>query len=262
MMNLKGFLATCGLFAVSINIYAVDPALGPYGGMIIGGSYLKSVSLQNLNPYFSNLYATNTTFSNYMNSIGATINGNTKYTLNYSFMGLLGAQVGYRFDEIRVELEGFYDTNPVNYVSIDSVKLTSGTIRSSKPVYVSSQTNIVAGLVNFMHDFVPPPSIDTSVVPYVGLGVGYGWVQNNLNLQINGRKVNANTLGQTKGTVAGQVIVGFAYFIDDYSYFGLDARVFSTMAIQQPYPYNNSQNTNNYTLGSVNLVFNGHFDIG
>jgi hypothetical protein len=262
MKNLKGFLATFGLLAVSINAYTLDPAPGPYAGVILGGSYLTSVNLQNLNPVFSNLYATNTTFSNYMNSIGATINGNSKYTLSYSFMGLLGAQVGYRFDNFRMELEGFYDTNPVNYVAINSVQLSSGSSSSTKPVYVSGQTNIAAGLINFFYDFIPPGNIDTSVSPYVGLGVGYGWVQNNLNLQIGGKLVNQGTLAQTKGAVAGQIIVGLAYFIDDYSYFGFDARLFSTVGIQQPYPYNNNENTNNYTLASANLSFNGHFDLG
>jgi hypothetical protein len=257
LLNLKGFLTTFGLLVMSINAYTLDSAPGTYAGMIIGGSYLTSVNLQNLNPFFSNLYATNTTFSKYMNSIGATINGNSKYTLNYRFLGLLGAQVGYRFNNFRMELEGFYNTNPVNYIAINSVQLSSN---STKDVYVSGQTNIAAGLINFFYDFIPPGNLDTSISPYVGLGVGYGWVQNNLNLQVDRKIVNNGTLAQTKGAVAGQLIVGLAYFIDDCSYFGFDGRLFSTVGIQQPYTYNN--NTNNYTLASLNLSFNGHFELG
>jgi len=259
MMNLKGFLATCGLFAVSINIYAVDPALGPYGGMIIGGSYLKSVSLQNLNPYFSNLYATNSTFSQYLKSLGATVNSNSTYSLNYSIMGLLGPQVGYRYNNFQMELEGFYNTNPVNYLAINAVKLSSN---SSKDAYVSGQTNISAGFVNFYYDLIAPGNIDSSISPYIGLGVGYSRVQNNLNLQVEDILINQSSLAQTKGAVAGQLIAGLAYFIDNDSYFGCDARIFSTVSIQQPYPYNNNQNTYNYRLTSVNITYNGHFELG
>jgi len=259
MSNLKRFATIFGLLTISIHAYTLDPAPGLYAGIILGGSYLTSVNLQNLNPYFSNLYATNSTFSQYLKSLGATVNSNSTYSLNYSFMGLLGAQVGYRYNNFRMELEGFYNTNPVNYLAINAVKLSSN---SSKDAYVSGQTNISAGFVNFYYDLIAPGNIDSSISPYIGLGVGYSRVQNNLNLQVEDILINQSSLAQTKGAVAGQLIAGLAYFIDNDSYFGCDARIFSTVGIQQPYPYNNNQNTNNYRLTSVNITYNGHFDLG
>ena len=258
MINSKGLLATFGLLAVSMTSFALDPAPGPYAGMIIGGSYLASINVQSLSPFFTNLYQ-NTNFSNYINTIGATINGNTKYTETFNFMGLLGAQLGYRYDNFRMEIQGFYDTNPINYIAINSVQLSSS---KSQVAYVSGQANIVSGLFNFYYDFIPPGNIDTSVAPYVGFGVGYAWVQNNLNIKVSNVEYSFPDYEQFKGVAAGQLIVGLAYFIDDYSFFGFDARILSTLPVQQPYPYNNSDYSNNYTLASANLSFNGHFDLG
>ena len=286
-MNLKVYLAVIGL--ISTSVYAVEPVSGTYGGVVLGGSYMFPIPVPATREALTNAPRTAATISSALNTyLGKSLNGvnykNAHYQLNYGFMGLLGVQVGYRLDELRVEGQIFYNSSPVSSLSIwdanSSVKLSNNK-NDANVLYPSGQTNLIAGMANFYYDFIPPSTLDTNFAPFVGFGVGYANVQNNFNLNFTtaaataastttsttaastkpiSTEINQNSIVGSSSTAAGQLIVGMLYFLDDFSYFGLDGRIFSTLNINAPPPYNTINY--NYQFISGNLTFNGHFDLG
>jgi len=190
--------------------------------------------------------------------------------VTFSFMGLLGAQIGYRYEKFRAEAEFMYNANNIDTLEINNSKLKTYQRllkNSGNPVYVGGQINVLAGFLNFYYDMLPPPTLeDTHVVPYVGLGIGYASIQNNFHVTIDQNTVNNYIPGSTReflpttSAAAGQLIGGLSYYLDDFTFFSLDCRVFSTANISQGSPYTN-QNIR-YQIISGNLSFNGSFDFG
>ena len=254
-MKLNGFLLGCAtLFTTPI--FALNPIPGTYGGVVIGGSYMFPVTAPNINPLMLQWTASNPTLANYLTSLNAAITRDSTYNIKYGFMGLLGFQLGFRCDNFRVEGQFMYESNPVSSLSINSVQVPN---RNKQLAYPSGQTNIIGGLANFYYDLLPPTDCDANYAPFVGFGLGYVNVQNNFNFNYNGTQLNTRSLGQSASTGAGQLMAGLLYFVDDYTWFGLDCRLFSTMNISLPEPYNKTNI--NYAFISGNLTFNGHFDL-
>lgn len=283
-MNLKVYLVVIGL--ISASAYAVDPVSGTYGGVVLGGSYMFSIPVPATGDGLNAPTVSSTTLAALANYISASPIDYDKahYQLNYGFMGLLGVQVGYRLDEFRVEGQIFYNSSPVSSLSIwdgtSSVKLSNNN-KVANIIYPSGQTNVIAGMANFYYDFIPPSTLDSNFAPFVGVGVGYANVQNNFNINFTtaaataaasttttpaastkpiSTQLNQNSIIGSSTTAAGQFIVGMLYFMDDFTYFGLDGRIFSTLNINAPPPYNTINY--NYQFISGNLTFNGHFDLG
>jgi hypothetical protein len=255
MMKLKGFLLAAAL--VSSPLYALQPISGAYGGVIIGGSYMFSVDVPNLNPLMLDWVTTYPGLGPYLASLNATVNQNSTYKLNYGFMGTLGLQIGFRCDNFRAEGQFLFNANPVRSLSINSVKIDNN---RRETAYPSGQTSIIGGLANFYYDFIPNTDCDVNLAPFVGFGVGYVSIQNNFNFNYNKMQLNTTSISRSASAPAGQVIAGLLYFLDDYSYFGLDCRLFSTTNVSPAYPFNKTNI--NYAFISGNLTFNGHFDIG
>lgn len=254
-MKLKGLLLAASL--VSSPLYALQPISGAYGGVVIGGSYMFSVNVPNVNPLMLDWVAANPGLGTYLSSLNATVNNNSTYTLNYGFMGTLGLQIGFRYDNFRAEGQFLFNSNPVSSLAINSVKVNN---TNTQTAYPSGQTNIIGGLANFYYDIIPDTDCDVNLAPFVGFGVGYVSVQNNFNFNYNKTQLNQSSLSRSATAPAGQLIAGLLYFLDDYSYFGLDCRLFSTTNVSPAYPYNTTNI--NYSFISGNLTFNGHFDIG
>lgn len=242
--------------------YALTPANGTYGGVIIGGSYIFPVNIYPTDNILDSTYASNSTFSSYVQGL----NPHPLTTLTYSFMGLLGAELGYRLDKFRVEGQFLYNSGKYDSLQYNGVKITSN---SNKPVYLSGQSNIYGGLLNVFYDLLPPPNIEANVVPFVGLGIGYVTIQNNLYVYTNpnadtapntGTRISPDSILPSTNSAAGQLIAGVSYYLDDFSYFSLDCRLFSTANISQTYAYGND--SIRYQFISGNLSFNGSFNLG
>lgn len=270
--QLNGFLKKIFLmFFLTYGTYAlaVDPAQGPYGGVIIGGSYAFPISLGFNNNYVN--YFTNNPFvidaAQKFPVINDFVNGlklNPSAKITYSFMGLLGGQLGYRYENFRAEAQFLYNSNSYDTLNISTLKLTS---RTSQPAYISGQSNVFGGFVNFYYDLLPPSNVEAQLAPFAGFGIGYIQIQNNFHLHVGTIEIpnpipnTSETFFPTASAPAGQLIGGLLYFLDDFSFFGLDCRVLSSANIT-----NNSLATDyktyRYQLLSVNLSFNGSFDLG
>jgi outer membrane protein OmpA-like peptidoglycan-associated protein len=123
--------------------------------------------------------------------------GNLKY--NPGFVGLGG--VGWGFGNgLRTEVEGDY-----RFQTFRSVSQSNGPTGN-----VKGNENIYGVMVNALYDFDVAPWVS----PYVGVGVGYQWVQyKSFGIAFNGNFGNQNS--QTEGSFAFQAILGAAFPIPD-----------------------------------------------
>lgn len=263
MIKIKGISTKLNLsliLAYSASSFALEPPTGPYGGIVLGGSYAFPISLTSTSGYLNDAYNKYPDFANLVGNLQK--NASAKVT--YSFMGMLGAQLGYRYENFRAEAQFMYNSNNFDTLNVNNIKIRSN---KNKSVYVSGQSNIYGGLANFYYDLLPPANVEAQLAPFVGFGVGYVQIQNNFHLNIGTTQIpNPNpitnvTFLPSTSAAAGQLIGGLLYFLDDFSFFGLDCRLFSTANIN-----NYATGTNNkayrYQLISVNLSFNGSFDLG
>lgn len=211
--------------------FALNPVQGFYGGVMLGGSYTPTISHTITDP---------TT--------------NTKYTgkLQYSGYGDIGGQIGYRVNDYRAELEGFYNYSPYNKISLNGYTITSQKFKTGRD-YIEGYTGTASIMVNGYFDFFPFVGQEANFVPYVGLGVGYSNIQNSIRVINNGMTVSGTNISGNKGSVAGQGIIGASYFLDDFTVFALDYRYYSS---KSTYPFNARTR-----FQAVNIIFNGAFDL-
>ena len=227
-------------------VYAINPVLGPYAGLIVGGSKQPTVDFNSLNS------------SNFQSGQGQ---------LTYSVLGGLGGQVGYRFNQFRVEGELFYNYSPYKHLEIAGLNIPNAADTSTSqtmPFTFSGYTSTYALTLNGMYDFYITQYTE-HLVPYVGLGVGFGQVKNSFLLSNDGSGALsglASAVGfvQYKNNLVGQGIVGLSYFFTDYTVFSFDYRYLSSLET------NLAGNTvvslqNRPQIYSVNFVFNSAFNL-
>ena len=114
-------------------------------------------------------------------------------------------------------------------------------------------------MFNGFYDFYIPDYTE-KWVPYVGLGVGYEHVENNIIIYISGSTAPNSAVSEYSNLFAGQAIAGLSYFLTDYTSFNVDFRYLSAFrstagATQQSSFQSRSQ------LYSVNLIFNSAFNL-
>ena len=227
-MKLSFKLGLATLLLANGAAQAINPVQGWYGGMLLGVSYSSSLERTFANPF-----------------TGASITGD----LTYKIFGDIAGQVGYRFNHFRAEGELLLNSNPYKELTIGRLKFTSPS--SSTGLRMKGQTNTGAFLVNGFYDFMALEGT-SSFGPYVGLGLGYAYVNNGIKFYENNVLIPGSNVSKSKATPAGQIIIGASYFLDDFTAFSLDFR-FLTMKAAAP-------STARQQVGSVNLGFNGAFD--
>lgn len=205
---------------------ALNPTQGLYGGIELGGSYTP-----NVNFYFSN-----------------PLTGLDDYgSLKYKVFGNIGGEIGYRIDHVRLEIEPW-----VNYNNFSTLDLGEYVIRSSNNspgLYMKGGTTIFAGMFNAFYDFYTEGG-DSGFSPYAGLGIGYAYIQNSVQFYYNNAAITSSyTASESSAAVQG--IVGLGYFLDDFTWFGLDYRYFTTRNI--------GVLDARMQVNSVNVSFNGSF---
>jgi opacity protein-like surface antigen len=259
MKNLRTKFFPYALFTLaglSSATFALNPQSGIYGGAIIGGSYILPM---NIYPYDNALF--NALSIPTFNAFVGGADSNPLNRLTYNFMGLLGFQLGYRCNKLRFEGQFLFNSGTYDSLTYNGVKILTN---SDKAVYLSGQSNIIGGMANFYYDMLPPPNIDSKLAPYVGFGVGYVTIQNNLYVYTQNTgistKISTESLLPSSNSFAGQLIAGLAYHLDDFSFFSLDFRLFSTANIAQNYA--NGNDSIRYQFVSGNLTFNGLLDLG
>ncbi|MDP3560878.1 MAG: P44/Msp2 family outer membrane protein [Legionellaceae bacterium] len=285
-MNLRRYLFSA-LCLIQMPSYALNPVQGTYAGVFLGVSYSPSAQF---------VFQPPISFTGPNASVSA-----ESGSISNSVLGNIGGQIGYRFCEnYRVEGEFFYNNNHFKNLTVQNITLTSpfysltppnsityNNVENSPDAHIQGDRNTGAFMINGFYDFfIPNNDGYSTVVPFVGLGIGYSYVQN--ALQFYREQTSANVTNpassreilqalQIRKTYAGQVIGGFHYFLDDFTWFSVDLRYWTTGSSTNPTTQytlisptertviNNSyvnlfgKNTQLYT---ANLSFNGAFDFG
>ncbi len=218
---------------------AFTPAQGPYIGIL------------------AELNTAPTTHFAFVNHEEAKSVGTIKYN---PVGGGGGAVLGYRIYQFRIEGEALYNRISADTLTVGTCTLQSSTLRVPtgscfNPVYsnwgFNGSTSVFYGLINGYYDFVMD-SVEPTVIPYVGLGLGVAQVKTQANFVFN-YNVNSYGRGVTKSTSAAQGIIGVSYLIDDLTWIAMDYRYLTTNKLDT---FDNSR----YAINSLNFMINFTFD--
>ncbi|MCX7115844.1 MAG: outer membrane beta-barrel protein [Gammaproteobacteria bacterium] len=136
------------------------------------------------------------------NNIQTTLNGlywsNVNYTAGYNG----GGRIGFKSNPLRYEAEVAYISATPNAFKVNYINQTN----------LSGQTSATTAMVNAYYDF---PAIITPLEPFIGLGIGYAYV--NAHLFGTGPTLSTEFRG-TNSAFAYQGTVGLTYnFVDNYA---------------------------------------------
>ncbi len=177
--------------------------------------------------------------------------------------------LGYKVNRFRLEGELLFNINNYGEAQLGSCTLVSPNVVSPQgtcPDFIENNSlgfkgNTVGlyGLFNVFFDFL---SSDPNVnfVPYVGLGVGGAIIRNTIQIE-NSQYFNsgATQISQqttvSKNGIAGQGIIGFSYYLDDFATIGMDFRYLTTVKSSS----SNSSTSTNSQFGIATINFTGNF---
>tara|TARA_Y100000588_G_scaffold225620_1_gene239514 strand:- start:53 stop:784 length:732 start_codon:yes stop_codon:yes gene_type:complete len=227
------------LLLVSSSLYAANPVDGLYAGINLGGSYTPKGQITFQRPLITSQQCGASTSTPHPPCTTSTAN------LSYEAFGNIGGQIGYRLGKFRVEIEPFFNYNPYNDVQVDNT--TIGSRKDFIGLRMKGNTSTAAVMLNGIYDLYSEGS-ESSLFPYVGAGIGYAHISNDIKFFCNNQSVCSETKNTTSKPAA-QGIVGVGYFMDDFTWFGLDYRFFITQEVDF---INKRQEVH-----SINLTFAG-----
>jgi len=283
----KNFIKTASavaLIMLNLKVHAITPRDNWYAGVFLGPSATQNSDFDFGKPI---------TFSNSDVSLSA-----TSGRITQSVLGGIGGQIGRRFcTKHRIEAELYYNNNPFKELQLYNYSMTNTyyppanesvylkifkNLDNTSDAHIQGETNTGAVMINFIYDlFTTSANNDgyNKVVPFIGAGVGYAYVQNALQIYrattvdpaldpYTNREIFS--VLQKRYIYAGQALLGFNYFMDDFTWFGIDLRYFTTGSsiVNSQYTYitpntvfvtsSNSSLFNNKTqIISANLSFSG-----
>ncbi len=224
--------ASLSFILANTTAYALNPVPGWYAGILLGASYVPTINL---------------TIPASLTSTGITTG-----SLSHNVLGNIGGQMGYRCNNLRIEIEGLYNNNPLNVLKVGGVTVNSpGT---SDGLRLSGDTTTGAGFANGYYDFFSPDG-SSNLVPYIGFGAGYAYVKSQVQFFYANALVGEGDLSTSTSGIVGQAILGMSYFLDDFTTFGLDFRYFTSAKTLE---VTNSR----IQFYSVNAIVSGAFDFG
>lgn len=242
-----------GLLAMAHVTHAASPRDGFYAGALFGGTYEHNLNFSSTSPIGTlSLPVT----------LPVTASENKTATLGFKLLVNAGGQFGYRFCEnYRVEIEALYNNNPYSFLRIGDTTIHAPD--TSTGLRIKGSTTEGIGFFNAYYDFLGLSDGDSSVVPYVGLGIGYAYIYNVARLYYNNEELNptGKSLKKTVTTPAGQVMLGMSYFMDDFMSVGMDIRYYATSPHVITNRFNRSFNTQ-LEVYSANIFFNGALELG
>lgn len=186
-----------------------------------------------------------------------------------------GATLGYKLSSFRLEGEILYNRISTGPLKVGSCTLESpnvitptgvcpaGTYDSfqARGLGYSGSSAVVYGLVNVYYDFISS-NTETNAVPYVGIGIGRAQIRNFSDFIAtapNGSPLS-NGGNVTFTSSAAQGILGVSYFMDDFTWAGMDLRYTTTKSA--PQLQDAASTSKNYALTSLNFNINFAFDKG
>jgi outer membrane protein W len=212
-------------------LFAANPRPGWYGGIFLGGTYSTKDDYIFIHPWNKNTY------------LGE---------MEFSGMGNIGAQVGYKWFPLRLELE--FDYNYTPYQTLTSGAYTYRSPKTSTGLRLKGNTSTAALFFNSYYDFYSAGS-NSDWSPYIGVGVGYANLWSGLKWYYNEVERPGTHIKNTVSTPATQGIIGVSYFLDDYTAFSLDYRYMTTAPISL-------FNDQRFVINAINIGFNGSFNCG
>ena len=239
--------------AASSNAFSADPVQGFYLGLLGQLSHAPNTNLSFSLPD------------------GNTYNGSVKLSI---VGGGVGGSIGYKIRNFRLEGELLFNINNYGSLNVGSCTLISPDVLGpngncsafieNTGLAFNGNTMGYYGLFNTFYDFL---SSDPTVnfVSYLGLGLGGAMIKNHALSHSNNQCISlgtcsaivSQTLNTSSNGFAIQGIVGFNYYLDDFTTLGLDFRYLSTVNFNK----NNTSavtnsNNSNYGIGTINITAN------
>ena len=166
--------------------------------------------------------------------------------VGYSMVGGGGAgMLGYKLGHFRLEGEILYNRFSTGPLKVDPGDCTIENINVLTPVgcapgvfdrfraralgYAGS-SSITYGLINFYYDFFGANS-ESLLVPYIGIGAGEARIKNFNNLVNTNTQFSRGIDKQSINSLAAQGILGISYYMDDYTWAGMDFRYTTTKSL-------------------------------
>lgn len=219
--------------ALHSTTYAANPVPGWYGSLLVGAS------------------AAPTNTFHFTQSIAGFSTVPVDLSLHYKYYVDSAITLGYRCDNYRLEGEALYNNNPLSKLVINGVTINN--MNSSAGFRVKGGNTILGLMFNGYYDMnIASSDGESDWVPYIGLGLGYARVKDNMKFYYNNALIPGSQLSATNNAPAGQAILGTHYFMDDFWAVGLDYRYFTSKQIKNTHSKAQFQ--------SVNLSVTGAFD--
>jgi hypothetical protein len=239
---------------------AINPVQGFYGGLMAGMSHGPS----------NNQIA----FYEPIDSVSYQL-----FTGKVSY-GIVGAggggMLGYKLSHLRLEAELFYNRVSTGPLEIDPGGCTIQNVNIQTPTGVCTPgvydafkakavgfrgtSSVTFGLINFYYDFFSYDN-QAQLVPYIGLGIGQARIQNYNNL-VDTKTTYSRGIANhgSLSSSAMQGIFGASYYMDDFTWAGMDLRYTTTKSL--PLMDNKSYSLM-ALMFNINFAFDkGGFDLG
>lgn len=136
------------------------------------------------------------------NNISVTQNAITRTDANYQDGFNAGGSIGFKSNPLRYE-------GQITYIN---AKLKDFRANGTKQTGVSGYNNAIFAMANVYYDF---PSLVDPIQPFVGIGLGYGWLKNKLDSRGPGA---ATQYSGSNSVFAYQASAGLTYnFAENYA---------------------------------------------
>lgn len=212
--------------------FAIQPVDGTYASVIIGPTASQNIKFT-LNPSQIPQSTINNLQSTLQQVYGVTQsqitsgqlpNENVAGTLSYNILGGVGGSIGYKYARRwRAEGEFLYYNNPFTQLAVGNKILTTN---SADQLYIKGDTNFFLGAANFYYDLlIPSRDGYHALAPFAGLGLGYLYQENTLTFHSQTAQIKFK--GSDTG-LAGQLILGANYYMDDFCWLSVDIRYLAT----------------------------------
>lgn len=246
MKHLIKFGFICGM-TFSSSVFCLDPVQGLYLGVQAGISHGSPNPPVNFT-YLGNTYSSTAT-------LGPAGGGG-------------GFSLGYRMNNVRVEGEFLFNINSYGQLTLGSCTLLSPSVVGPRGTCPNTFTGIgfngntvgLYGMFNVFYDFMSSDTTKT-FFPYIGLGLGGAIIKNTAKFGPSEGSTATPVffnVTSSKGGLAGQGILGFGYYLDDFATLGLDFRytsTFSTNSNKTSTSTSSTSKTNSqFAIATINLT--------